>query len=212
MKPNLSGVGAVFAVSLVLATFAATGVSVADTATDLKCRGCVGKKDLGKKAVRAKNIKRGSVRADHIKPGSLNADHIGLSQISEKHLSDAAKPAGVAAVENGSVSQIVGEDIIETVTLSAPGRGTIVVTGSLSISLASNSSVQCAITPESKIGTQFAGASSGLASQSIPISTTRAFPVTAAGDTSINLICKMSLGAGNSAQPSLTALFVPATY
>jgi hypothetical protein len=189
--------------TLLLAGIAAQSEASAQTAKDVNCKGCVGKRDLGKKAVGKKHLGKNSIRARHIKAGQVKASHLG----------NAAKPAGVSASESPQVAQIGDDDeILETVTVEAPGPGVVVATGNLSVSFAANSSALCAVTTENAIATPFVSASAGSSSQSLPISTTRAFPVSAAGAVTVNLLCRMTVGVGNYPYPALTALFVPTTY
>ena len=61
--------------ALVAALLVAAGTSAvpsaqAQTATDLKCNGCVGKKDIGKNALTSKKIADGAVRAEQMAAGA----------------------------------------------------------------------------------------------------------------------------------------------
>ena len=111
MKSFLSVSGlvtaAVFIVGLNIVPSAAEAQVVA---TDLKCKGCVDKKDIGKKQIVSKHIKDGKVKAKH-----LNAD---------------AKPGGAASVIDGAPGAIGTDEIINTIELNAPSDGTAVVSAS----------------------------------------------------------------------------------
>ena len=88
-------------------------VTVAQLATDLKCDGCVGKKDIGNDAVRAEHLKKGAVE-----PSKLDGK---------------AKPGRVAFFETPNATVLVLDtDIrIKTIKVQAPGPGAVVAFTSL---------------------------------------------------------------------------------
>lgn len=55
---------------------AVSGDASAQKAKDLKCKGCVGSKDIGKNAVREKHIKNNAVTSSKIKNGTIKAEDI----------------------------------------------------------------------------------------------------------------------------------------
>jgi hypothetical protein len=179
------------------------GETVAQTATNLKCKGCVGKKDLGKKAVKSKHIRKNQITGAHIKDGRVAAQDLG----------DDAKPAGIDSVETAGGFGLSGPaEIIDSVVVSAPGPGTILATGGLTASLDPSSGFYCEVTTGSVTGTQSAKASVAGSSQTLPISNTRAIPVAAAGNVTVNFVCDLFAGSVNVSAINLTALFVPGSY
>ncbi len=103
MKSNLK-------VSLILAVAASTmglgwSSGQAQTATNLICKGCVGYKDIGKKAVRNKNIDKGAIKTNRL-----------------------SAPTGAAGVEsNGSVGAVT-DTIVSSITVAIPKKGVVVIT------------------------------------------------------------------------------------
>lgn len=183
-----------FIVAAVLLTTGqiALAEAVAQPATNLTCKGCVGKKDIGKGAVRSKHVRKGA-----IKP---------------KGLHETAKPGGGDSFETSNGPILTGgDDIVATVTVSAPGAGAIHATGSAYIDFNGNSAdVFCEVTTAAVLGSNYV-LQKGL--QFASLSTTRAFPVTAGGDVTINFVCRRSAGGFVEIHnPSLTALFVPGSY
>ena len=55
---------------------AVSGDASAQKAKDLKCKGCVGSKDIGKNAVREKHIKNNAVTSSKIKNGTIKAEDL----------------------------------------------------------------------------------------------------------------------------------------
>ncbi len=99
-------------VSLILAVAASTmglgwSSGQAQTATNLICKGCVGYKDIGKKAVRNKNIDKGAIKTNRL-----------------------SEPTGAAGVEsNGSVGAVT-DTIVSSITVDIPKKGVVVINAS----------------------------------------------------------------------------------
>ena len=69
-------------------SFSSVGEATAQTATDLKCKGCVGKKDIGKNAVKEKNIKKNAVTSAKIKDGTVESSDIKDGTIQAEDIAD----------------------------------------------------------------------------------------------------------------------------
>ena len=113
---------------LVLSASAVPKAVVAETATDLRCNGCVGKKDLGKKAVRSKSIKPKAIRATHLADGTVLPQHLSSDAVLPQHLSAAAKPGGVDYLEGDltSVLSATSASVI-SVEITVPAAGFVTV-------------------------------------------------------------------------------------
>jgi hypothetical protein len=123
----------------------------AQTATNLKCKGCVGKKDLRKKSVNARKLGKG------------------------------AKPAGVAYVFEPSTGIDASDTIAASVRLKAPEKGYVIVTFSAFLEFDSGANtVDCEVTTATtidpmrhvRVSGQF-----GTNTARSPIGQTRTFPV-----------------------------------
>jgi hypothetical protein len=168
--------------------------ALAQTAKNVKCKGCVNKKDIGKNAVKSKQIKDGA-----IKPSDL---------------SSTAKPAGADYAETSSdtpLNPAATDIVIHTVTVTAPGPGTVIASASL---FAYYNSVAGEFICGLERGTTIGGVHTRNAGSNDyeSISYTRAFPVEAAGNVAINLICYEISGDIDVSNPVLAAWFVPGKY
>lgn len=201
-----------------------TEPAFAQTANNLKCRGCVDKRDIGKKAVRSKHIKDGSIKTKDLGAGVVDADKIGNGAITSAHILDRqvepndlaldAQPTAAAASESlGDPIANVGlgvQTVIRTVTIDAPGPGGVVAHFDLvGRALSGDGMLICAVTT----GTTAIG--ERLVASNIPddkaatISGTKLFPVSASGSFTLNVICYAAMKAVKVSYPSLTLLFVP---
>jgi len=99
----------------------------AQTATNLNCNGCVGKKDLGDSAVRSNKIKDGNVKA--------------------KDLTVGAQPGYANNIyNNGSVSTGTGGTVTALeMPISLPNKANIVATATWQFGLNDNEGADCAI-------------------------------------------------------------------
>jgi hypothetical protein len=218
--------GSVLAAAL-LATglFAAAGpiasTATADTATDLRCRKCVGAKDLGKKAVKTKSLRdnavatpkiaNSAVTTGKIANGAVTAGKIAKDAVSPEILGEAAKPGGIAFVTNGGFIALTSAfQAIQSVSVDAPGPGYISVTADLIAQLPDDSvGVHCDLRHD---GLKLGATMFGRGSYYLPVSLTRAAEVQQAGTTTIELRCVESDGNAVVYTPHITALFVPARY
>jgi hypothetical protein len=183
------------------------GEASAQTATNLNCKGCVGKKDIGKKAVTKRAIKKNSIKTTAIKNGAVTADK----------LADGAKPSGAAyqALDNGATNLTNTEEVIASVNLNAPANGLVVVLAHATLQFAAQELAYCSIGPD---GSFDAGSSitktgdNSIPNRFTPISTSRVFPVSS-GPGTYNLVCYTDSGAAVQIQNTkLTALYVPQDY
>lgn len=175
---------------------ASADTTSAQTAKNLKCKGCVGKKQLGKNAVRSKNIKNG--------------------QVKPQDLASAAKPTGIAASErfvDAAIDLVFGADtVIREVTISAPGPGAITAMYSVfARSDAADSRVGCTVdVPGTNLGTSlFTIVKFPNSNEYATLSGVRAFPVTSQGNVTLDLICREVTGDIVLGNPSLVLLFAP---
>jgi hypothetical protein len=201
MPRPLSVVMSLFlAVSMAGACAAPAG---AETATNLKCKGCVGKKDLGKKAVRQKHIKNNAVTGKKIKNGTIGpAD-----------LAAAAKPTGADSAFGDQAVAIPTDTTVRSVTITAPTAGLVLAVASGTYSIAASTGATCSITLGQTLDTTHgvAGTTSTIASVSFAANRLLEVP---AGDATINLVCARTFGSGGAAVVNsvLTAAFIPNRY
>ena len=104
-----------FVLAVIMAVYLVPSASVAQTATNLKCKGCVGKKDLGKKAVRKKHIKKNAIRGKHIRSNAIGGAKLGAD----------AKPAAASGVSSSSsvalTSNTPATILADTIALKTAG-------------------------------------------------------------------------------------------
>ncbi len=172
----------------------------AQTARDLNCRGCVGARDIGRKAVTRKHIRPNAITSAAITDGSVSADD----------LADGAKPAGIASgFVSGPIYLTGTPEIVFHIDVDAPGAGTIAA--SADFSAATSGAVwSCSLVSgnDAGVNTNFGGGTSGYFSASL----TRVIPVAGAGPVTINLFCTEAGGNVQIENINVTALFVPASY
>jgi len=177
----------------------------AQTAKNLKCKGCVGKKDIGKKAVKSK----------HIKPGQITSAHIENGVVGPADLSNEAKPSGADVAETTTDTDLapLGDDIVlHTVTLTAPGPGIALASAVLTADYQGVAGrFACAVNTEVALGGQYVSGQS-VGDGEIPVGITRPFSVDAAGNLTLYLFCRGISGDVRVNNPILTAWFVPGKY
>jgi hypothetical protein len=205
---NVFKTGSALGVAALVATLAAsmpTGAS-AETATDLKCKGCVGKKDIGKKAIRTRNLKKNAVKSKVIKDGSIEPEDLALT----------AKPTGAADNEPAAFGFMqplspTYEDIIST-TLTAPTEGYVIAIANWYFYITAAAAFPaCVVTTES--GSSIGPAAIAGSSAATTVATgsqTRMFEVPA-GATTFYLNCSGPASTGI-VDPHITAMFVPNRY
>ncbi len=201
MKPGIrSAIGAVTIAALAgLTALPAT----AQTATNLQCKGCVGKKDLGKKAVRKKHLKKNTVTGQKIKNGTIGA----------ADLAAGAKPTGADSAFGAQAVSIATTTIVRSVTISAPTAGLVLAVASGTYSIAASTGATCSITLGQTLDTTHGvtGTTSTIASVSFAANRLLEVP---AGDATINLVCARTFGVNGAAVVNsvLTAAFIPNRY
>ncbi len=188
------------AVSLAGAFAAPAG---AQTATNLKCKGCVGKKDLGKKAVRKKHLKNNAVTGKKIKNGTVGA----------ADLAAAAKPTGADSAFGDQAIAIPTDTTVRSVTITAPTAGLVLAMASGTYSIAASTGATCSITLGQTLDTTHGVTGSTSTLESVSFAANRLFEVPA-GDSTINLVCARTFGSDGAAVVNsvLTAAFIPNRY
>ncbi len=190
--------------TLATAALALSSAVNAQVAADLKCRGCVGSKDIGRNAVTKKSVRTGAIDSRAIRDGSVGPGD----------LAAAAKPTGVDFAEDpvtAAIPDSVGSMI--STTLTAPVPGFAVVFASWFYSTGAGVSASC------YLGTE-AGVADGAPDIMLSGTNTnyretgglvRTFAVPA-GDTAVHLNCKDEGTGAYIGARKITALFVPNRY
>ncbi len=211
------------AAAAVLAVCAAASTN-AQTATDLRCRGCVGKRDLGRSAVTTAKIRDKAVNTFKIGDGAVTETKIGGGAVTGAKIRDGsigpvdlgagAKPAGVDSAEGGQTFPVsAAPAVVRAVVISAPSAGLVLANASGFFSLDASSLTTCSISLNASV--DFTHAIEGYAPASVtlhmPFSGSRLYEVPA-GNTAIYLVCSRTGGASIVYDSVLTALFIPNRY
>jgi hypothetical protein len=181
-------------VAAALALAAAATPLAAATATNLKCNGCVGTKDIGSSAVTGAKIKDGSIGA--------------------KDLAKTAKPTGLDYDSSNSGTTIdIAVAIVRSVTLNAPGPGYALVSATGTALLSGSSGIKCSISKDANLDlSQRVLAENGAtSSSSIPVAITNVYAVDK-GDTQFNLLCTKLSGTATMYDHIIFAVFMPNRY
>ncbi len=172
--------------------------AAAQTATNLNCNGCVGKKEIREGAVRSKSIKDGNVKA--------------------KDLTVGAQPAYANNVyENGSVGTGDGGTVTALfVPISLPNPANIVATATWQFGLNDNEGADCAIRLNSSAysDTFSNGAHAGnvVGLDEHALAATGVFIDVSSGLHTVRLVCRANSGDNVSVRKrSLTLITVPKT-
>jgi len=108
-----------------VACLAAGPAAEAQTATNLKCKGCVGKKDLGKNSVSADNIRANAVGTAKIAPKAVTAGKIAPDAVLTKHIRDGAVSAAkIAAGAVPTAAASIDKDYGFGVTVTSSSNST----------------------------------------------------------------------------------------
>ena len=220
---------AIICVSIVCAALALPGIqrrASAQTATDLKCMGCVGDKDLGKKTVKSKHLKKNAVKSKHIKDGSITASDLGADAVTSGHiqdgtvgpedLADGAKPGGANSIFGNTTANLeTSSKEVESLTISAPGPGYVVAMATW-IFHNNTSSVggYCSLSDQPDVEEEpYAYGYSATVTSFFydAASLVRTIEVPA-GDTTVYLNCREEGGDMNVTFPNINAFFVPNKY
>lgn len=193
--------GVLIAAFLFAAGPGAPSDAIAQTATNLNCKGCVGAKDLGKKSVRTKTVK----------PKAIRSKHVAKEQITQDHLHSTAKPAGLDFANATAATELTTSEVVASTIVSAPGPGAIMAIGSTVTLLSAGETIVCGVSTGDTLEA-IVNVGSSTTGQNLPLTTSRVVPVAAAGDVTVNLICLPGVGTPTVGPRSLTALFVPGSY
>ena len=191
--------------TLALFAVAVATPAAAETATNLKCKGCVGKKDLGKQAVRGKHIKENAVASTHILDGG----------VAPADLAATAKPAGGdGTAGDQSIALTSTAQVVRSVVVAAPVAGFAVVTATGSTVAVGSGLAACSLSLDTAVDPahQIVAGHTGAALNSyIPFALTRLFPVPQ-GNTTVRLVCRESSGTSVVEDSAMSAIFVPNRY
>lgn len=182
MRQDFLTKAAVFAGFLAIAGFAAPYDAAAQTATKLKCNGCI----------KSKQIKNGKIKA--------------------KDMHRSAAPAGTAYDLVAQPSTIGPDEIVNTVDLEAPGPGYAILNASGYFRFNGVAAdIECTITQGTATGTPRMRANGdSTQNERIPYAGVHVLPVTE-GINSFNVVCDTG-GDVSVFDASLVATFVPQMY
>jgi hypothetical protein len=172
-------------------------------ATNLKCKGCVNRKDIAKKAVTGDKIKKNAVTSDKIKNGSVQ----------QVDLAKDARPGGADTFSiNGMQSLATGVDTeLAATTVTSPSSGIALVFASAYVDLNNDtaSNVECSINDGGATVSTVQIVVGGNGSQvgTVPLSAHRSFEITP-GDNEFNFVCMETGGNVEVHDVNLSALFV----
>lgn len=166
----------------------------ARAAADVTCDGCVDTTDIADNAVNSNKIKKNTIQ--------------------EKDLHKSAKPAGAdfeQTLDDTPISPTGADVIIHSVTIKAPGPGTVIATGNFYADYGGAlGAFACTVTHAESIGGNYIR---GEAEQgSTPVSRTSAFLISKSGNFTVNLVCRELAGDVTIMNPTLAAWFVPGRY
>lgn len=194
-------------ISIAIAALAAPFPAGAQTAKDLKCRGCVGSRDLGNKAVSAK----------HIKPNAVDSTAIKDASILPADLAATAQPTGAVHAASYITAHSLTPSLsqIYSVEMTAPSNGYAVVIANWTFStFQGGASASCYVetTPGSGTGVSAYMESDPNDTTSYDAAAlTRMFPV-GKGKTTFYLNCREMTHDVSVIEPQITAIFVPNKY
>lgn len=207
----------VFSIILAFAftTSLSMGIAAAQTATDLKCVGCVGTKDIAKGAVQTDSIKPNAVTSGKIAPEAVNSSDIRNGGVAPIDLSALAKPGGGNFNESEAEIPVTALTTVRSLTLPLPAGGIVLVSVGGFVRFDTNattpSGVECSITKGTVSG-DVEWVVSGLGSTNarrIGLGSSRAFLETAAGEQTYNLVCLPLTGSPVIESLSMAAIYVP---
>jgi len=186
----------------------------AQTATNLTCKGCVGKKDIGKNAISKKNIRKGAIRKKHLGKNAVRSTAIRNGTVSARDLAETAKPGGADSTEGPSYTALTlaHADVIST-TLSAPAAGVAVVSATWYFSGTAGDTGRCYLntTPDTTEGPFVFADADGGGSFREDAAITRLFEI-GKGNTTFYLNCSDDGTDMGVVYPVVTALYFPNRY
>jgi hypothetical protein len=168
--------------------------------------------DIATNTITASQIAAGAVGSEELADASVTSSHVDDESLSEKDLLDEAG-ADFSSGNDILLALDAVDQVVQSVTISAPTAGHVVVTasGNFDLNLNGLDDARCSITTGTAVEfpTVVVRESSNL--DFVPFSATRGFDVSAGGNT-FNLVCVENAGIVNVGNTSLTAIFVPARY
>jgi len=196
-----------------------SGPAAAQTAKDLTCKGCVGKKDLGKKSVATTHLRKRAVTAVKIAKGAVRTPAINNRAVTPAKLSGSAKPGAVSSAEDylnavtvDTASDTAPAEILAD-TLKVPAKGNVLVHANFDMEMPADSDGTCWVTLNETGYTaerRTYAVNESDADLVFPASITTVFADVSAGKQVIRLLCKRYGATGFDVfDTSLTALFVP---
>ena len=202
----LVALGLITGAAVWVAGVASPSEASAQTATKLRCKGCVGARQLGKKAVKSK----------HISPGAITSLHIQDGTIAPNDLAATAKPTAVAASElrtEFGIALAVGADTkVLEVTIHVPGPGAVTAMYSVDgHAVTVPSRIACTVdVPGTSLTNSFYNVFSfATVGQYATLNGVRAFPVATEGDVTLDLICREVASDVSLGYPGLVLQFAP---
>lgn len=195
-------------------------VVFAQTARDVRCRGCVGATDLANRAVITNKIKDNAVSGQKIQDGAVTEQKLQNASVSAAKLASDAQPAGADYTTNGVST---GLDPIPStkssavdVELTLPGPGHVLVNASGYILFDSTGvEIVCHIVRNGETLSapriRIQGTNAGDADR-MPIAGTRAFAESAAATVVYSLVCGATSGTAALFDAEINAIFVPKQY
>lgn len=173
-----------------------SGAAGAQTATNLKCDGCVGRKDIGY----------------HVVVGSRHLKH---KSVTPSELHDTAKPAGANGFRS-PYEYAMGVDTIESIehtSIVAPGKGVVTVFATWAFHVgALADQASCNLATVKGAEAPYLSTVSGTGSEFfVPGAAVRTFNVKP-GETEFWLNCSQTAQWVNIWQPSISAIFTPQKY
>ncbi len=165
----------------------------AQAARDLKCKGCVGTRDIGNGVITNKKIKDGAIKAKKLRT-----------------------PAGGAYKLGANAPNIVTDTTVVSLAVTIPGPGVVIINTSGYVRFdGDNGQLTCAITKVTSPSSadpivRANGSSLKLADRRQVISATRGYTETAAGSYTYRFVCNADTnGVHDIYDPYMTAIYVP---
>ncbi len=199
---------------IALAAVAQSAPAAADDLGHVVCDKCVGTSDIAKRAITTNRLKPGAVKTNKIADGAVTSVKILDGSVTAADLAD---EAGVEFSNSEFVFNLTSTDVtVETIVVTSPTSGFVVVfaSGNFSLGSTGSDSARCTITQNSTglaFNHEMAASDIGNTVNFMPFAGTRAF-VVSAGSTTFRLVCDEVSGVTAVLFPHLTAIFVPTRY
>ncbi len=173
---------------------------LAQTAKKLKCRGCVKSKQLKNNSIKSQDIRNGAVDGSKVADGSLTAVDLG-------------DEAGVEFVggENALFLSLSVNTVVQSVIVTAPRSGFVIVNASGTFNMFAGAAVQCSLTTGSVLENDRQFSSNPGNTRTEFFGMTEGF-VVPAGTTTFNLVCREDQENVAIVNSDMTAIYVPTRY